>query len=69
MPAHFKVLATIVVWVLFIGGWVHVLSSFAQWAANGFTTADWEQQAAFCAIGAVSFILSVVAMRLRQKME
>jgi hypothetical protein len=69
MPDIFKALASVTAWALFIGGWGHSLSGFAQWAAGGFTTADWEPQAAFLAIGTVSFVLSVVVMRLRQKME
>jgi len=69
MPSYFKALATITAWVLFIAGWGHILSSSMQWAAVGFTTADWEPQAAFIAIGTASFALSVVVMILRKKME
>jgi hypothetical protein len=69
MPQIFKALATITVWVLFIGGWGYILSSFAQWAAVGFTTADWEPQAAWVALGTASFVLSVVVMKLRKALE
>jgi hypothetical protein len=69
VPKVFKTLATITVWVLFIGGWGYILSSFAQWAAAGFAPADWEHQATFVAIGTVSFFLSVVCMKLRQMLE
>jgi len=69
MPNIFKALATITAWVLFIAGCGQILSTFAQWAAVGFTTADWESQATFVAIGTASLVLSVVVMLLRKKME
>jgi len=69
MPSYFKALATITAWVLFIAGWGYILSSSAQWVAVGFTTAGWEPQAAFIALGTASFVLSVVVMKLRQGMK
>jgi hypothetical protein len=69
MPKIFKALATITAWLLFIAGWVFLISSFIQWAAYGFAPEGWEPQAAFCGIGTASFVLSVVVMKLRQGMK
>ena len=69
MPDKFKALASITAWALFIAGWAHYLSSFVQWSSQGFGPENWQQQAAFVAIGTASFVLSVVVMRLRQNME
>jgi hypothetical protein len=69
MPSYFKALATISVWVLFIAGLGYIGSSFVDWARLEFEPEMWKSQAAFCAIGTASVILSVIAMKIRQKME
>ena len=69
MPPIFKALASISVWVLFIVGCVNILTSFIGWATGGFGIANWQSGATFLAIGIVSIILSVIAMRLRKMLE
>ena len=65
MPAYFKALATIVVWVLFISGCVAtvmpILTRILQGELFGSLIA-W-------AIGVTCLILSVVAMKLRKGLE
>ncbi len=64
-----KVLALIVVWVLFIVGCSWIIETFVSWAAGGFGTGDWQASVAGEAIGITALILSVVAMNLRKKLE
>jgi hypothetical protein len=65
MPAYFKALATIVVWILFISGCLAtvmpIIIRISQGEVFGSLVA-W-------AIGATCLILSVVAMKLRKGLE
>ena len=65
MPAYFKALATIVVWILFISGCIAtvmpILTRIFQEELFGSLIA-W-------AIGVTCLILSVVAMKLRKGLE
>lgn len=65
MPAYFKALATIVVWILFISGCLAtvmpIITRILQGEVFGSLMA-W-------AIGVTCLILSVVAMKLRKGLE
>ena len=69
MPSYFKALATISVWVLFIGGLGQIGSSFVDWARLGFESTNWESQVAWVTIGTVSVMLSAVIMKIRKSLE
>ena len=65
MPSYFKALATIVVWILFISGCVATIAPIITRITMGEVLGSlvaW-------AIGVACLVLSVVVMRLRQKME
>ena len=69
MPAIFKTLTSISVWVLFIHGLVAII-----WGGTDMLifTGGWKlttMAAISCSIGTANIILAVVAARLRQKME
>jgi hypothetical protein len=70
MPSKFKALATISAWVLFIFGWVDLLGStwgYINSGPVGRTPAF--DFVGLWALAAAFFILSVVAMKLRQMLE
>jgi len=62
MPPVFKALASIVAWILFVLGCAGVIRYYV-------TVGMGEPMMAIIAIAVACFILSVCAMRLRQKME
>lgn len=68
----FKVLTTIVAWILFVGGCLGMISRAIVWFSDtGFTGTGTEMaqlslQFVFIAIW---FVAAVVVMRLRQQME
>ena len=64
-----KVLALIVIWVLFIVGCSWIIETFVSWAAGGFGTKDWQASVASEAIGITALIFSVIAMKLRKDLE
>ena len=71
MPSIFKALATITVWVLFIFGLLAVvLVLVANIVTGGLFPGPppWHLHAGLAG-GILSLVLSVVVMRLRQKME
>jgi hypothetical protein len=69
----FKALATIGAWTLFIVGWIFGLTNLIIAINKGvlFTVgaAGWAEVFAYFALAIVCITLSVVVMRLRQKME
>jgi len=68
MPPIFKALATIAVWILFIGGCVWIVGGFA--ALMGAPGPPGTAPVPFRFAGGGGFlVLSVVVMKLRQKME
>jgi hypothetical protein len=73
MPPIFKALATVGVWALFILGWVFGLTNLVIGINEGvlFTVGKegWVEVFAYFVLAIVCLILSVVAIRLRQKME
>ena len=69
MSSVFKVLASIIVWVLFLVGISWILDTLITWAAAGFGTGDWLASVASEAIGITAIFLSVVAMKLRKSLE
>ncbi len=70
MPQTFKVLASIVAWLLFIGGCLGLISRIIVWlTVTGFTGTNTSQLTTDFLSIAVWFVASVVVMRLRQKME
>jgi len=69
MPPIFKALATISAWFLFIAGWLHLAPSTIFPLLQIGREAPAMGVYAGTAVGAACFILAVVAMRLRQKME
>jgi len=70
MPNIFKTLASIVAWLLFIGGCLGLISRVIVWiTATGFTGTDTSQLAMDFLSVAAWLVASVVVMRLRQKME
>jgi uncharacterized membrane protein YhaH (DUF805 family) len=73
MPPIFKALATIAAWVLFISAWLFALTNLAISILTGVlwtvgAEGAWEVFAYFV-LAIVCTTLSVVVMRLRQKME
>jgi len=73
MPCYFKILATIGVWTLFIAGWLFAIINLVIGITTGvlFTAGaeGWIEVFAYFALAIVCIPLSVVVMRLRQKME
>jgi hypothetical protein len=73
MPPIFKALATIAAWTLFIAGWLFALTNLVFGIYTGvlFTVGakGWAEVFAYFVLAIVCATLSVVVMRLRQKME
>jgi len=73
MPTIFKALATIGAWTLFIAGWLFALINLAIGILTGvlFTVGaeGWVEVFAYFVLAIACIPLSVVVMRLRQKME
>ena len=70
MPNIFKALASIVAWLLFVGGCLGLISRVVVWlTVTGFTGTDTSQLTTDFLSIAVWLVASVVVMRLRQKME
>jgi len=70
MPNIFKILASIVAWLLFIGGCLGLISRVIVWlTVTGFTGTDTLQLTMDFLSVAVWLVAAVVVMRLRQKME
>ena len=73
MPPIFKALATIGSWTLFIVGWIFGLTTLVIAGTQGvlFTVGaeGWAEVFAYFVLAIVCITLSVVVMRLRQKME
>jgi hypothetical protein len=65
MPSIFKKLASIIAWVLFVFGSLSLLGGFVRI----FRGAGLDIIRDYLGFGVVSLFLSVVTMRLRQKME
>ncbi len=66
----FKVLASIVAWLLFVFGCLGLISRAIVWlAVTGFTGTDTSQLSTDFLIVTVMLVAAVVVMRLRQKME
>jgi hypothetical protein len=65
MPPIFKALATIAVWVLFVYGWLGILGGLVICGMKTTGSVEWLHIFS----GVASLVLSVVVMRLRQKME
>ena len=61
----FKALATIAAWALFVYGWLAILGGFVVCGMQTTDLVGWFHQF----VGIASLVLSVVVMRLRQKME
>jgi len=68
MPRVFKSLATIAAWVLFVFGLLRLLIGLVMAFASGPNPVPMEAYLDF-AIGISSLMLSVVVMRIRQKLE
>lgn len=73
MSKQFKPLATVTAWTLFILGWLFGLGNLVVAINTGvmFTVGakGWVETLAYFWLTIVCLILSVVVMRLRQKME
>ncbi len=70
MTQIFKVLASIVAYLLFVGGCLGLISRIIVWlTVTGFTGTDTSQLTTDFLSIAVWLVASVVVMRLRQKME
>jgi len=72
MPAIFKALASIVVWILFVFGCVALIGGFVRAVGASLDLLPVSPRpiiGAYFSGGIVSLILSVVAMKLRQSME
>ena len=73
MSQMFKALATVTAWALFILGWLFGLGNLVIAINTGvmFTVGKegWVETLSYFVLAIVCLILSVVAMRLRQKME
>ena len=73
MPPIFKALASIAAWTLFIAGWLFALTNLVFGILTGvlFTVGaeGWVEVFAYFVLAIVCATLSVVVMRLRQKME
>ena len=66
----FKVLASIVAWLLFVFGCLGLISRAIVWlTVTGFTGTDTSQLTMDFVAIAFFLVASVVVMRLRQKME
>ena len=65
MPPIFKALATIAAWALFVYGWLAILGGFVVCGMQTTDLVGWFHQF----VGIASLFLSIVVMRLRQKME
>lgn len=72
MPQIFKALASITAWGLFVLGWVQIVINLIMGTITReyFTlkVPSWEM-GLFAGLGIATLVLSVVVMRLRQKME
>ncbi len=66
MPSVFKKLATITAWVLFIFGAVSLLGGFGRIIGGA---PELDVMTAYFGFGIGGLFLSVVTMKLRQKME
>ncbi|MFC1942119.1 hypothetical protein ACFLWU_02760 [Chloroflexota bacterium] len=66
MPRIFKGLATITAWVLFVFGLLSLVGGFGRIIGG---SPEMDLMSAYFGFGAGSLFLSVVTMRLRQKME
>ena len=73
MPSVFKALATITAWVLIVFGLLTLVITFVfaniVGAQTGYAGPPPMEASVNSAIGVASMVLSVVVMRLRQKME
>ncbi len=70
MPSIFKALASITAWILFIWGCVTILSTTVGYYVDiGISNPPTLAIFVGWVVGTVELILSVVCMRLRQKME
>jgi hypothetical protein len=70
MPQIFKVLATITAWILFISACITWLMTTLNWAVIiGFIGRPGPDAWAGWGLAAVTFVLAVVVMILRKKME
>jgi len=73
MPRYFKTLATIGVWTLFIAGWLFAIINLVIGITTGvlFTAGaeGWIEVFAYFVLAIACIPLSVVVMRVRQKME
>ena len=65
MPAKFKALASITVWILFVFGCLALLGGFGR----AFMGGELKLVSAYFGYGLLSLILSVVAARLRKALE
>lgn len=70
MPPIFKALITISVWVLFIKGWLGILAG-THYVTRAMIAGATPPMVgvAECGVGIAALILSVVAAKLRQKVE
>jgi len=70
MPSIFKALATITAWILFVWGCVIILGTTVDYYVRiGIWSEPHLAHMASWAISVGTLVLSVVVMRLRQKME
>jgi len=70
MPPIFKALITIVVWVLFIKGWLGVLAGTVTLSMASMAGAPPPLAGvAECGVGIAALILAAVAAKLRQMVE
>jgi len=70
MPHVFKALATISAWILFISACITMFMTTLNWAVLvGFIGRPGPDAWMGWGLSAVTFVLAVVVMRLRQKME
>ena len=73
MPQVFKALASIIVWVLFILGWIGVVLAILGYIGTivliGLPPMEMVVTAGIFAGGIVCFILSACAMKLRHLLE
>jgi len=70
MPPIFKALATITAWILFISACITMFMTTLNWAVLvGFIGRPGPDGWAGWGLAAATFVLAVVVMRLRQKME
>ena len=71
MPQVFKALATIAVWIMFIGGCVGILMPNIFYPLTGMVGVEPPPMSYYVSngLGVTSLILSVCAMKLRQMLE